>query len=76
MSRSRRSLPITGTTTAPSDKRDKQKANRLVRRQVRAAIARDPDGVLPHRRELSDPWQFDKDGKLWHLDGDPRWLRK
>jgi hypothetical protein len=64
MSRSRRRTPICGITTADSEKRDKQIANRRLRRAVSRVLRSDAEAdVLPHRRELSNPWLMDKDGK-------------
>jgi hypothetical protein len=60
MSRSRLKTPITGITTAVSEKWDKQKANRRLRAAIRSG--RDPE---VHRRAVSDPWGFAKDGKAY-----------
>jgi hypothetical protein len=76
MSRSRKKSPAGGITTAVSEKSDKQMASRVARRVVREALARDPDGLLPEKREVSDVWTFAKDGKAWYGSEDPRWLRK
>lgn len=64
MARSFRRTPIAGITTAETEKRDKQKANRRYRHAVRVAIAEGRDHI-PNRRELSDPWDMAKDGKKW-----------
>lgn len=76
MSRSRRKTPIIGWTTAPSEKEDKRLANRRLRRIVRNILRtqEDPD-VLPDLREVSDPWDMNKDGKQW-IDPDSKWMRK
>jgi len=64
MSRSARRSPVIGNTTAPSEKEDKQLAHRRHRRRVDQALGQDPETpVLPHRRETSNPWMMDKDGK-------------
>lgn len=78
MSRSRRKTPIRGITTSESEKADKLRAHRAERRKVRAILGKDPDGDrLPHRREISNPWMMDKDGKHYlGRDADPRDLRK
>ncbi len=66
MSRSYRKTPITGITTAASEKRDKQLANRRLRRRVKQALRGEPEAqVLPLKREVSDVWTMDKDGKRW-----------
>ena len=61
MSRSYRKTPVTGTTTAPSEKWDKQKANRRFRRKVRVSTRH--NRIIPLIREISNVWSFDKDGK-------------
>lgn len=64
MSKSYRKHPICGMTTAESEKKDKQLAHRRERRIVRQILGSDPlRPVLPHRREVSNVWSFDKDGK-------------
>lgn len=64
MSRSFRRSPFCGMTTAESEKKDKQLAHRRERRIVRQILDSDPlRPVLPHRREVSNVWSFDKDGK-------------
>lgn len=72
MSRSRKRTPITGITTASSEKRDKLAAHRRERRRVRTVLHATPSAdVLPHRRELSDPWTYAKDGKVYRGAGLP-----
>ena len=63
MSRSRKKTPVAGLTAAESEKQDKRRANRRLRRQVRAILPVEPDAVLPALREVSCVWAFDKDGK-------------
>jgi hypothetical protein len=75
MSRSRRKKPILGITTAASEQQDKRLANRKLRRRLRQ-IPPDEDAILPEQREVSNIWAFDKDGKRWLHDPDPRWMRK
>ncbi|MDH3208466.1 MAG: hypothetical protein OEO79_17835 [Gemmatimonadota bacterium] len=66
MSQSRKKTPISGITTAGSEKQDKRIANRRVRRAVKQALHTLEDAeVLPHRRELTNPWTMAKDGKRW-----------
>lgn len=64
MSRSERHTPISGITTARSEKRDKQRWHRRLRAAVREALARG-DEVMPVERDVSDPWSMAKDGKTW-----------
>jgi hypothetical protein len=77
MSRSRRKTPVAGLTTAESEKQDKRRANRRLRRRVRAILPAEPDAVLPDLREVSCVWAFDKDGKRrFDLRSHPDWMRK
>ena len=78
MSRSRKKTPISGITTARSEKQDKRLANRRIRRRVRVALSMRPESdVLPARRELSSPWTMSKDGKKWFDPArHPKVLRK
>ena len=65
MSRSKRKTPITGITTATSEKQDKRIANRQLRRCVKQLLDVDPETeVLPLEREVSNVWSMDKDGKI------------
>ena len=66
MGHSRRKAPITGITSAESEKADKQAAHRRERRNVRERLAVEPAAdLLPHTRELSNPWAYAKDGKVY-----------
>jgi hypothetical protein len=78
MTRSRKKTPISGITTVRSEKRDKRLGNRRVRRAVKQALATSVDvDILPHRRELTNPWTMAKDGKIWfNADRFPEVLRK
>lgn len=65
MSRSYRHTPIIGNCSH-SDKPGKLQANRAYRRRIRAAlhVTTDFDAlVLPAIREVSNVWDFPKDGK-------------
>lgn len=65
MSRSRRKTPVTGITTATSEKQDKRSANRRLRRRVKQRLDESPEiDVLPLKREISNVWAMDKDGKF------------
>jgi hypothetical protein len=53
-------------TTAPSDKADKANANRRLRRIVKQRLKDDEfieEIALPQLREVSNVWDFAKDGK-------------
>ncbi len=77
MSRSRRKTPVAGITTSDSEKQDKRRANRKLRRRVRAILPAEPDAVLPDLREVSSVWGFDKDGKQrFDPESHPRLMRK
>jgi hypothetical protein len=65
MSRSRKKKPITGITTAETEKDWKQQEHQRERANVRTALANfDEDGdVLPAPLEFGNPWVGPKDGK-------------
>jgi hypothetical protein len=75
MSRSRRKTPICGWTTCDSEKEDKSLANRRLRRIVGHAIKNNRE-IYPELREVSDVWNFGKDGKQRLLDVDSKEMRK
>jgi hypothetical protein len=77
MSRSRRHSPLTGITTARSEKWFKQATHRVLRQKQ--ALRDEPDAaVLPVRsREAVDPWKGPTDGKLhFNPRKHPRLMRK
>ena len=77
MARSRRHTPIFGMTTRESEKTDKRRANRRLRRRVREAVSRpDAPEVLPALREVSNPWSMAKDGRSYWRDARSADLRK
>ena len=78
MSRSRRHHPISGLTTAASEKTDKRCAQRALRTRVRVQLATQGDErPLATLREVSDPWAMAKDGKLrFDPAKSPRLMRK
>lgn len=66
MSHSWRHSPFTGMSFAESEKKDKELASRRLRRREKMALregTHDPDLVLPHRLEVTNPATFAKDGK-------------
>jgi hypothetical protein len=78
MARSRKKTPMSGITSAKSEKADKLSAHRKERRKVRSRLSTDvePD-ILPHRREVGDVWSFAKDGKKYQTGrANPRDMRK
>jgi hypothetical protein len=78
MTRSRKKTPITGMTTAESEKAEKLAAHKRERRRVRQTIQSDPGAeILPHTREVSSPWLMAKDGKQYlGTQAKPEHLRK
>jgi hypothetical protein len=78
MSRSRRHTPITGITTAKSEKRDKVMAHRRERRVVKVILEYySDDTLLPAPKLFGDPWGADKDGKHWFAQKTlPKLMRK
>ncbi len=75
MSRSRRKTPITGVTTAVTEKENKRDANRKLRRLNKIKIHK-KDYDLFRLREISNVWAFDKDGKHYVKEPSKRSLRK
>jgi len=70
MSRSRRRTKIFGNAVASSEKQDKRKANRALRRRVKSG---DYDAMI---KDVSDPWAFNKDGKNYWEDATEKDMRK
>lgn len=62
MSRSRKKKPITGITTAETEKKFKQQEHQRERSAVRDALNSGKE-ILPHPKEYGDPWDGPKDGK-------------
>ncbi len=75
MSRSKRRTPIIGYTSAETEKQDKRRANRALRRKVKVSINQG-DFELPLLREVSTVWSFDKDGKQYLINPSPQDMRK
>lgn len=78
MSRSRRKTPITGITTARSEKFDKQRWHRAYRHAERQRLQAAPDSAPRHPFEFgAHAWNLSKDGKrYWGSDVLPRLMRK
>ena len=78
MSRSRKKHAFTGFTTAVSEKQDKRLANRKERRVNKHILRFTSDETrLRPKRELSDVWCMDKDGKTrFDLQKHPQLMRK
>lgn len=64
MSRSFKHTTISAITTAQSEKRDKQLANRRFRRVSRHRIKIEAEPLI-HLNEVSCLWDFQKDGKRY-----------
>lgn len=73
MSRSRRKVPISGVTTAPSDKPFKRAEHGRERTAVAQALAQGKEPPMP--KQFGNPWRGGKDGKLYWPDR-PGILRK
>jgi hypothetical protein len=79
VSRSKRKTPITGITTAESEKRDKRIANKNLRRVAKTIIQqKDSDELtLPILREVSNVWDMKKEGKQYFNEKkNPKFMRK
>ena len=79
MSRSYKHTTISGITTATSEKRDKQLANRRFRRISKHRVKIDAEPLV-HLNEISDIWDFQKDGKRYFFSEEakkfPKLFRK
>lgn len=61
-----------------SEKQDKRRVNRALRKRVKMAIIHGVD-ILPTMREVFNQWSMGKDGKKWYGWDNPyikRLLRK
>lgn len=77
MSRSRRKTPITGTTTAASDKPYKADEHQRERAAVKQALhVHADDTAVPASKQFGDPWKAPKDGKQFFAAATDRDLRK
>lgn len=76
MSHSYRRLPIFGNCVANSEKKDKRIANRRYRRITRQLVRMGAYDRLPLAREISNVWDFAKDGKRWFANATREWMRK
>ena len=67
MSRSKRSTPVVGHTTAASEKSDKVFAHRHGRHAAKARLGVDPQSgaELDKEHRRSGDWTFAKDGRQW-----------
>lgn len=75
MSKSYKKTPIFGITTAPSEKQNKRLANRKLRRLTNVELRRgslEDELILPEIRDVSNVWDWDKDGKAYRPEGDTR----
>ena len=70
MARSHKKHNITGITCKESEKQDKRKANRRLRRKNKTIKATDETSQSDYAlmREVSNLWDFDKDGKIYISD--------
>lgn len=75
MSRSFKHTTISGITTATSEKRDKQLANRRFRRISKHRVRIDEEPLID-LNEISDPWDFQKDGKRYFFPDEARLFPK
>jgi len=64
MSCSKKKTPISGITTAKSEKQNKRTANRRWRKKVKDTLRKGVE-ILPELREVSNVWSFEKDGKSY-----------
>ena len=74
MSRSKIKTPILGIA-AVSDKEGKRQANRAFRRNTRMEVLKGKE-IVSLLREVSNVWDFPKDGKRYWKNLDVKYLRK
>lgn len=65
MSRSRRKTPIAGNTCCETEKKDKERWHKKLRRRVHRLLQEDAESQLPTTHEASNPCKFGKDGKSY-----------
>ncbi len=75
MSRSRRKTKKRGVTTAASEKRNKTDANRKLRRFNRQKV-KQGESSFRTKRDNSNIWNFDKDGKVYDVGMNSKDMRK
>ena len=66
MSRSRKKTPITGITTATSEKAFKKREHKRERTSAKQALEQGEEP--PHTRAFGNPFDGDKDGKRYWPD--------
>ena len=75
MSRSIRRTPVFGNTAAKSEKKDKKRWNKVMRRHSSDCILKGRE--LPARiRAVTNRWDGRKDGKRYRLEGMSKYIRK
>jgi hypothetical protein len=65
MANSHRKTNVIGNTMASSEKEDKQRANRTLRRSVKQVLSSGDFDSIPLMREVSNSYTFAKDGKSY-----------
>lgn len=75
MGRSYKHTTISGITTAQSEKRDKRLANRRFRRISRHRVRIEAEPLI-NLDEISDVWDFQKDGKRYFFPDEVRLFPK
>jgi hypothetical protein len=77
LSRSRRKTPITGITSAVSEKQDKAASHRVYRRTLKQLIEPTLETPLPSEQQLTNSWSMAKDGKSkFDFAPSPKRMRK
>lgn len=76
MSRSKKKTKIRGTSNSPSEKEEKQLANRRFRRKNKVKTKELDEDNYPKKREVSDVWTFSKDGKYYDKEMSDKDMRK
>jgi hypothetical protein len=75
MSNSKRKNPIVPNCIADSEKAEKQKANRKLRRLVKEKLS-EWNKELPKLKEVANKWNWSKDGKSYKFNLTEKQLSK
>jgi hypothetical protein len=75
MSRSKKKTKIQAVSNAETEKEDKRDANRKLRRKVKQQVKSGKE-TLAEKKEVSNVWSFNKDGKHYNPEIDEKKMRK
>lgn len=76
MSRSKKKHPGGGIGRTCGQHSFKKKESRAKRKEVRTLMALGKYDVLPHEKEYGNEWASPRDGKVYWIGSDAKWMRK